>query len=90
MLVYLQTLKMTNAAYPGVQLSWQRILAIAQNQPDPAAEINFEDQLEADDLPQGQDTSMSPYLSRLHCMSTALQNLFIITGQGISISCILS
>jgi hypothetical protein len=73
-----------SVAYPGVQLSWRRILAIAQNQPDPAAEIDFEDQLEQDALPQGQDPSMSPYLSRLHCMNIALQNIFTITGQGMA------
>jgi hypothetical protein len=72
---------MTN--YPGVQLTWRRVLAIAQNQPDPAAEIDFEDQLDTDALPENQDATMSPYINRLHGMSRALQNLFTITGQGI-------
>lgn len=62
----------TNAAsYPGVQLSWRRVLSIAQNTPDPAA---IDDKLE--------DEIYTSPTSRIQCMGRALQNMYTITSQG--------
>ncbi|KAI9266256.1 concanavalin A-like lectin/glucanase domain-containing protein [Helicostylum pulchrum] len=56
--------------YPGVQLSWRRVISIAQNTPDPAAIDNkLED--EVNDNPT----------SRIQCMGRALQNMYTITSQ---------
>lgn len=58
-------------SYPGVQLSWRRVLSIAQNTPDPAA---IDDKLE--------DEIYSSPTSRIQCMGRALQNMYTITSQG--------
>lgn len=57
--------------YPGVQLSWRRVMSIAQNTPDPAAIDNKLDD-EVNDNPT----------SRIQCMGRALQNMYTITSQG--------
>ncbi|KAG2229603.1 concanavalin A-like lectin/glucanase domain-containing protein [Thamnidium elegans] len=56
--------------YPGVQLSWRRVISIAQNTPDPAAIDNKLDD-EVNDNPT----------SRIQCMGRALQNMYTITSQ---------
>jgi hypothetical protein len=61
------------ADYPGVQLSWKRILSIAQNTPDPAtAAVNYEDEEEPEEST----------VTRMQSMGRALQNMFTITSQG--------
>lgn len=64
--------------YPGVQLSWKRILAIAHDQPDPiVAKDILQD--ENEDVNEQEQTTFN----RMQCMNKALQNIYTITSQGI-------
>ncbi|KAI8647609.1 concanavalin A-like lectin/glucanase domain-containing protein [Parasitella parasitica] len=68
---------MNNVEYPGVQLTWKRILAIAQDQPDPmTAKDTFQDQETEQEEQQEQAA-----FRRIQCMSKALQNIYTITSQ---------
>lgn len=62
--------------YPGVQLSWRRVVSIAKNTPDPAAideDFKYEDENVID---------MNQASSRMQCMGRALQNMYTITSQA--------
>ena len=65
--------------YPGVQLSWRRILAIAKDQPDPvvAKDVLPDDSDDDEEYQQEQTT-----FNRMQCMNKALQDIYIITRQG--------
>lgn len=65
--------------YPGVQLSWRRILAIAEDQPDPiVAKGVLPDDSDDDEEYQQEQTTFN----RMQCMNKALQDIYIITRQG--------
>ncbi|KAK4517931.1 uncharacterized protein ATC70_001280 [Mucor velutinosus] len=63
--------------YPGVQLSWRRILAIAQDQPDPIAVKGVLSDDSDDEYRQEHTT-----FNRMQCMNKALQNIYTITSHG--------
>lgn len=67
---------MQKVNYPGVQLSWRRVVSIAKNTPDPAA-IDEDFKYEDDNNPEINHAS-----SRMQCMGRALQNMYTITSQG--------
>ncbi|CEP14434.1 hypothetical protein [Parasitella parasitica] len=68
---------MNNIEYPGVQLTWKRILAIAQDQPDPiVAKDGFQDHEIEQEEPQEQAA-----FYRIQCMNKALQSIYTITSQ---------
>jgi hypothetical protein len=63
--------------YPGVQLSWKRIIAIAQDQPDPiVAKDILQDENECTNEQE------QTIFNRMQCMNKALQNIYTITSQG--------
>ncbi|KAL9553597.1 hypothetical protein MBANPS3_003231 [Mucor bainieri] len=64
--------------YPGVQLSWKRILAIAQDQPDP---VVAKSALLSEDLDEEQHQQEQSAFNRMQCMNKALQNIYTITSQ---------
>ncbi|KAF1797965.1 concanavalin A-like lectin/glucanase domain-containing protein [Mucor lusitanicus] len=66
--------------YPGVQLSWRRILAIAQDQPDPivAKSALLSDDTNDEEHPPPQEQAT---FNRMQCMNKALQNIYTITSQ---------
>lgn len=64
--------------YPGVQLSWRRVLSIAKNTPDPAAideDYKYEDEVNI-------NITHHHTTSRMQSMGRALQNMYTITSQG--------
>ncbi|CAO3607562.1 unnamed protein product [Mucor hiemalis] len=67
---------MQKVNYPGVQLSWRRVVSIAKNTPDPAA-IDEDFKYEDDNNPEINHAS-----SRMQCMGRALQNMYTITSQA--------
>lgn len=68
---------MTSVEYPGVQLSWRRVLAIAQNLPDPVVAKSILSEDNDEEYEQEQTT-----FNRMQCMNKALQNIYTITSQG--------
>ncbi|KAL7323110.1 hypothetical protein PS15p_211058 [Mucor circinelloides] len=67
---------MTSVEYPGVQLSWRRVLAIAQNLPDPVVAKSILSEDNDEEYEQEQTT-----FNRMQCMNKALQNIYTITSQ---------
>ncbi|CAO0796302.1 unnamed protein product [Mucor circinelloides] len=67
---------MNSVEYPGVQLSWRRVLAIAQNLPDPVVAKSILSEDNEEEYEQEQTT-----FNRMQCMNKALQNIYTITSQ---------